>query len=351
MRNIERVGSSDIYGSLSASALEKWRLLALDSEHVDPFCSSPAWHLPFHQAFKPNRKIVIHESETSLVAMAEQFDLCQSVTLEPIESHWYFGCPLLGSNSVELLKELVDSYRQNDESCCFGVSGIRNGTALSRKLVDAFGNDFEIQIRARNYECMASLDGGFDGYLSRRSTKHRKNLARETRRAKDHCIEFERVMPITYADADQTYNRMAAVESLSWKGIGNCGMNESPCREFYHEMIRMLSTTSEARVIFAQQGNKDVGFIFGGMLGTIYRGQQFSFDEEYKGLSLGNLLQLEQIRWLCDEGAVRYDMGPSRGSTMSYKRHWTEQEQEFVTATFTLGNCQIKSELLPRFRT
>ena len=35
---------------------------------------------------------------------------------------------------------------------------------------------------------------------------------------------------------------------------------------------------------------------------------------------LGNLLQLEQIRWLCEEGADRYDMGPQ----MDYKRHWTE---------------------------
>ncbi|HRF87027.1 MAG TPA: GNAT family N-acetyltransferase [Pseudomonadales bacterium] len=334
MRNIERINSSDMRNSLSASTLEKWRRLALAPEHVDPFCSSPAWHLPFHHTFKPNRKIVFQENETSLVVMAEQLDFCQSVTLEPVESHWHFGCPLLGLDSVELLKELVESYRQNNKNFCFALSGICTGTVLSRKLVDTFGNDFDIQIRIKNYECMASLDGGFDGYLSRRSAKHRKNIARENRRAKDHGIEFERVVPTTYADADQTYSRMAAVESRSWKGIGNCGMNESPSREFYREMIRMLSTTSEARVIFARKGDKDMGFIFGGMLSMIYRGQQFSFDDEYKNLSLGNLLQLEQVRWLCDEGAVRYDMGPSRGPSMSYKRHWTEQEQVFVTAEF-----------------
>ena len=114
MRNIERINFPDICDSLSASTLEKWRRLALAPEHVDPFCSSPAWHLPFHQTFKPNRKIVFRENETSLVVMAEQLDFCQSVTLEPVESHWHFGCPLLGPDSVELLKELVEPYRQNN---------------------------------------------------------------------------------------------------------------------------------------------------------------------------------------------------------------------------------------------
>jgi CelD/BcsL family acetyltransferase involved in cellulose biosynthesis len=33
-------------------------------------------------------------------------------------------------------------------------------------------------------------------------------------------------------------------------------------------------------------------------------------------------MQLEKIRWLCEEGVSRYDMGP----LMDYKRHWTEKK-------------------------
>ena len=52
---------------------------------------------------------------------------------------------------------------------------------------------------------------------------------------------------------------------------------------------------------------------------------------EYPGVSLlvedaadSSLLQVEQIRWLCEEGAVRYDMGTASGEPMAYKLHWTE---------------------------
>ena len=79
-----------------------------------------------------------------------------------------------------------------------------------------------------------------------------------------------------------------------------------------------------ARVMFARHEGQDIGFIFGGMLGPCYRGQQFSYDAAWKDLSIGNLLQVEQIRWLCEEGAVRYDMGTASGEPMAYKLHWTE---------------------------
>ena len=79
--------------------------------------------------------------------------------------------------------------------------------------------------------------------------------------------------------------------------------------------------TGGARVIIARHSERDIGFIFGGVTNGIYRGQQFSFADAWRKASIGNLLQLEQIRWLCEEGATRYDMGPM----MDYKRHWTEQ--------------------------
>ena len=57
----------------------------------------------------------------------------------------------------------------------------------------------------------------------------------------------------------------------------------------------------------------------------MYRGQQFSFVDTWRSESIGNLLQLEQLRWLCEEGVPRYDMGPM----MDYKRSWTETHQRF----------------------
>jgi hypothetical protein len=42
-------------------------------------------------------------------------------------------------------------------------------------------------------------------------------------------------------------------------------------------------------------------------------------------------MQIEQIRWLCEEKAKRYDMGPLDGPRMGYKTHWTEKTMPIQT--------------------
>ena len=81
-----------------------------------------------------------------------------------------------------------------------------------------------------------------------------------------------------------------------------------------------MTTAANGRVVFARAAERDVGFVFGGLAGALYRGQQFSYVEDLAALSLGNLLQQEQIRWLAEEGIARYDLGP----LMEYKLHWAE---------------------------
>jgi CelD/BcsL family acetyltransferase involved in cellulose biosynthesis len=77
-----------------------------------------------------------------------------------------------------------------------------------------------------------------------------------------------------------------------------------------------------SRAVFAQHEGRDIGFVMGGVDGVHYRGQQFSYLEEWAQFSVGNLLQWEQIQWLCAEGIARYDMG----SVLEYKTHWAEIE-------------------------
>lgn len=149
------------------------------------------------------------------------------------------------------------------------------------------------------------------------------------RRADHYGIEFERNVPVTQIDAEETYKRMLAVEAVSWKGIQKCGMIEQPSNDYYACMLRRLAMSGRGRVIFAQHEGRDIGFIFGGMAGTVYRGQQFSYSDEWQAHSIGNLMQLQQIQWLCEEGATRCDMGP----LMDYKHHWTENRPKIETIT------------------
>jgi CelD/BcsL family acetyltransferase involved in cellulose biosynthesis len=121
------------------------------------------------------------------------------------------------------------------------------------------------------------------------------------------------------------------VEKASWKGREQCGMDQEPAGSFYRAMLHRLCMTQSARIMFARHEDRDIGYIFGGMAQKIYRGQQFSYVQTWKDFSIGNLLQTEQIKWLCREKARRYDMGPLRGPKMEYKTHWTERQMHVQT--------------------
>jgi CelD/BcsL family acetyltransferase involved in cellulose biosynthesis len=168
----------------------------------------------------------------------------------------------------------------------------------------------------------AALHDGPEGFLSRRSRKFRSNLRRALKRGRDAGLEFERCVPYNATEAHHAFERMVAVERTSWKGLENCGMTEEPYLAFYRSVYRRMCENSVSRAIFVRLEGKDIGFVMGGVDGTSYRGQQFSFGADWEELSLGNLLQWEMIKWLCERKILRYDLG----SVLEYKTHWAEIE-------------------------
>jgi CelD/BcsL family acetyltransferase involved in cellulose biosynthesis len=245
---------------------------------------------------------------------------------------WFFGCNVLGRNGAEFLRNsLPDIERQfASQSLAITVSGLSPTGRLRRDLQRYFKADFEIVEmggRARGVQCAASLEGGWDGYLSRRSANTRRNIRKQLRRVDEAGVAYERHCPIPL-EADHLFDRMLAVELQSWKGIAGRGMEQPGVTDFYRLMLRELSETADARVIMARFEDRDIGFIFGGMLGKIYRGQQFSFVDDWAAGSIGNTLQAEQIKWLCEEGSTRYGLGPLKRRRMEYKTHWTELEYD-----------------------
>lgn len=305
-----------------------WQKAAISTSQADPFCCTPAWQMAFHDAFSPKRRLLIVSHSNSVVALAEHVSPQGEAFLTPIEPHWFFGCPLLGKDAVKMLDSMIGDIEKLYAPTFpqIIISGIRPEGTLSQRLIQTFANRFDIYLHSSGIQCAASLAGGVDGYLSRRSGNHRKKLRKQHRRGFEQGVYFERVAPASYDEARRTYARMIGVELASWKGIGRCGMAETPAKEFYDSMLKRLAPAKGGRVIFAKHEDKDIGFIFGGMAGRIYRGQQFSYDEQWKKYSIGNLMQMEQIKWLCEESARRYDMGPLSGPKMEYKSHWTEKE-------------------------
>jgi hypothetical protein len=310
-----------------------WSAAAANTGQADPFCCSPAWQLSFHNAFAPNRRLFIRECSKNVVAFAEKIISDDLVFLTPIESSWLFGNPLLGEHSIDLFSDTladIEKYYSPVSPRMF-ISGVRPYGAFYKKLKRHFADKFKFSRHSSGVQCSASLAGGLDGYLSKRSANFRRKTRKEMRRALSHGVTFERVSPNSDQEVDKIFSRMLSVELVSWKGIGHCGMAEPRPKKFYEVMMKYLAAIGDARIIFAKHGVRDIGFIFGGVAEGIYRGQQFSYDEEWQSSSIGNVLQMEQVDWSCEEGLTRYDMGPLEGPRMSYKSHWTERKHRIET--------------------
>jgi len=296
--------------------------IAGNTEQADPFCCRTEWQFSFHEAFSPHRELYFRNSHSSMVAFAGYEHPNIGYMLEPIESYWCFGCPLLGPDAVELLSSLL-----REDPICHArpfvlLSGLIPGSSLFIRVLTTFKRYYEIIRLERSVFRCASLAGNVDGYLSRRSSNLRRNIRRAALQIADKDVVFERCLPMSIEHADETYARMLSVEETSWKGIGQCGITVQPLRDFYRLMLRRLSLSGMGRVIFARNGSRDIGFLFGGVTGGYYRGLQFSYAKDWSSYSVGNLLQLAKVRWLCEEGIALYDLGQA----MSYKVHWAELE-------------------------
>ncbi len=318
------------HGSLdwAPELVARWTDAAARSGRPDPFSCTPAWQLAFHDAFAPARRLFIHVEGENVLAFAELALLSGQIILVPVESHWISASPLLGPEADELFAEALPFIVRECEGLppCFLISGMEKDCELLRRLLLRFSPQFRFLKQPVSLQRSASLLGGMDGYLARRSGNFRSKMKKARRKAAGQGITFERVIPSGTNEADTVYARMVSVEERSWKGKGRCGMTEPPSLQFYHAMMRRLALYRGGRVMFAVHEGKDIGFIFGGLAGSCYRGQQFSYDADWKAFSIGDLLQLNQLSWLCEEGVTRYDMGMSDHPAMAYKTHWAEME-------------------------
>lgn len=332
-------GTGAGYG-LSEELYRSWND-AVDAEQYDPSCSAPAWQLSFHDTFAPARRVFIAAEDGNVCAFAEASFMEGGPCLLPLEPHWFSGCPILGPQADVFLAHCLGAIiREYDRIPGIMLSAMRpqaEGEETMRRIARGFNRFYDFALYAQPEQRVASLEGGFDGWLSRRSGNFRCKMKKARRRADELGVTFERHIPSGPAEADALYARMLDVESRSWKGAMDSGISETPSREFYHAMIHRLATGPQAgagRVIFAMHEGRDIGFVFGSLAGggmsmgaptgSVYRGQQFSYDQDWREWSIGDLLQLQQIAWLCDEGVIRYDMGMSDDPRMAYKARWAE---------------------------
>ncbi|MEO8552842.1 MAG: GNAT family N-acetyltransferase [Kofleriaceae bacterium] len=290
---------------------------------IDRFCSSTAWILAAAGALMPPRAAFSFRGENGYFAAMRGVHPAGFPYVEPVELAWGLAAPLIGRDPVALVEEVVPVLANRRDWQLAILSGL-TVTGPQRRALDAtLPPRWERRRGQPTVRHVASLDGGLDGFLARRSRDFRKALRKAEARAKEAGLEFETVVA-TMADAHALYDRIQAVELASWKSRDNVGISQGPMRAFYGAMLPRLCELGQQRTIFARLAGRDVGYILGAVMAGEYRGLQFSYDDTLGVLDIGNLMQLRQIAELCETGVARYDLG----TEMDYKRRWAEEIME-----------------------
>lgn len=292
---------------------------------IDHYCSASDWILPASQALMPERESWIHAANRSYWAFMRGRHPEGFYYLEPLEAMWALACPMIGAQVDVLMEGLEILCEQPKEDWkILVISGLPSEHPIFAAIVQRFASRLRLGLGQETTRLTVDLSGGVDAFLARRSKQFRRSLKRTIRNAAQAGIT---IVDASQEEPDAIFSRIMDVESRGWKGLESMGINDGPMHFFYQAMLPRLSSRGAGRVLFAQQGERDIAYIFGGIRKETYRGLQFSFDAEYKPFGLGNLLQAEQISRLCEEKVANYDLG----THMDYKTRWSDNEQETLT--------------------
>jgi hypothetical protein len=299
---------------------------------IDRFCSSSAWIVSAALALMPPRRsFVLRGTHGWLACMLRRYPDGRRL-LEPLELAWGLACPLVGRDPGALAAAVVGELAARRDWDGLVLAGLPEAGGWRQALAAALGPRLLVDDGPPAARMVASLDGGLDGWLSRRSRNFRKALRATLRDAERAGVVVEAVRVQDGADAAALYERILAVEARSWKHRDGVGILDSELRGFYAEMLPRLARTGRQRTLFARLGDRDVAYCLGAVFDGDYRGLQFSFDREHEALSLGSLLQYHQLVELCEAGVRRYDLGQE----MEYKARWAEER--FETSMLVIFN-------------
>lgn len=323
---MQAVTSEQFYRDLTS-----WDAAVATTPDLDRFCSSSDWVVPAHEALMSGREMWSFYGSHGRVGMARGRHPDGWRYVEPLEAAWGLACPFVAQDPQAFGNELVALFHEREDDWDVAVlSGLPMHSVFFTSLLQGLWRNFRVMRRPPTRRNIASLDGGLDGFLSRRTRNFRRSLAKSQRLADaDGIVTEHHAGP--GLDPDALYARVLAVEQRSWKGRDGVGICGGSMERFYQLMCRRLSARDALTVVFARHEDRDVGYVLGGLFDNTYRGLQVSFDADYQRYSVGSLCQFAQITELCASGVALYDLG----TYMDYKLRWAETTMDSAVVLLT----------------
>jgi len=306
-----------------------------ETPDIDPFCSSSYWTLPAYDALFPDHEFYMLRAERTdgWVALAAGEQPSIGRYIQPLEASWGLAAPLIGDEVATLVGEFAEYMQAHDDDWdMVFLSGVFEESSQFLRVVRHFQHAYFVGVGPSMGRNVASLEGGFNAYMQRRSSKFRSNMRRAREDAREAGVESEYLTEFSRSpgqrDPDDILERIFEVESNSWKAESDSGILSPPMRSFYERMVPMLAEDGRLRVGFVTLDGTDIAYCFGGVFRGRYRGLQLSYHDDYGDLSPGNLAQLVVLQGLADESPpiTTYDMGQA----MDYKERWADHTLESV---------------------
>ncbi len=315
---------------LAASAAEeRWCDLeeAVDATPaVDPWCSGPDWVLPVASAFAPEAEPLVLEADGAGFALLARHPVQSTgdiiAGLEPL---WGFAAPIIGTDLPQVSQELASWLGSQQGWDRLVLPGLPDDGDLVRTLAYHLQENGQLGIAVGITRQIINLSDGVDAWLQRRRPAFRRNLRNADRKGSEAGLSIVQLDPSASTSSD-LFSRLLTIERQSWKGQASDGIASQEMGAFYQKLIQRLAKRSRLRISVAQLDGADVGYILGGVRNGRYRGLQLSYVESAQHLSVSHLLQLSEIKQLCENGVDTYDMGMD----MEYKRRWSDQEETSV---------------------
>jgi hypothetical protein len=309
--------------------LDQWAEIesAVDAtDGIDPWCSGLDWVLPVASGFAPRgKRLYLRSVDGNGYALLGYYRRDGLVLLSGIEPLWGFASPIFGSDITALTDELRHFLAPRDDWTMLLLPGLPPHphpvtTAVAAGLSPLGVSIFTEGITRR----VADLSKGYDDWLRARSSRFRRNLRQAQARADDAGLSI-----VDVAGDERLFERLLAVERYSWKGRDGSGITTAEMSKMYETMIKRLRARGRLQAFVARLPDAgDVGYIVGGIRNRRYRGLQISFSRNHRHLSIGNLLQVHQLRQLTDDDlADVYDMGMD----FDYKQRWADEAEKSIT--------------------
>lgn len=308
---------------------DPWEKAAASLTGADRYCSSPYWGVSLAASFFGRGELFVYREDENL-AVFQEMDVEGGRLVMPCDMMWSLGSPLLAAEPGPFLERLAAYWARAGGVWQITIGGPFVDNPVWRSPVWRRYPQWKLAAAARQ---VASLQGGLDGFLSRRTVNFRSRLRRAVKKALAGGVQVE-YWP-HQASAGETLgllDRAMRTEAASWKGLAGQGVNRGQMRDFYSHMLPMLARRGLLRGLFLTRDGRDLCYLFGGFFAGYFRGLQFSYLESERE-SLGNVAQWMMLRQLVEEGCQAYDLGQA----MAYKQRWAESEVASLAMAFLIG--------------